>query len=323
MNSPRRAPLSPSPSFKPDPGLRRLRGGPLPRLHSGRENPGFRACGTAAAQHRRAGHGILRPEALTGLDVTDKGLAVRLQGAQKGRIPPVSRIGADPLKLNAPRPLGADHFQKDHRFGFEGPGGFGDFGFGAARGVPAPCLRQVKAALQKRGAAARGQRHEDARLTVVHLAQAAVVLPGHAGRAGPFFTECAFIPYQTAHGGSAQQAVGPAADLGKHFAIVPGRVGNEMLHPLMVAARNGFGDVLKIAVPGFGLHQAAQINARLHGGGGGPGRGATAIGVPVRSGAGPLEPASGDRTLKKFGDTADKSHEASAQREVGRRVIFY
>ena len=90
----------------------------------------------------------------------------------------------------------------------------------------------------------------------------------------------------------------------------------------MIRDGHCFGDILKIAVPRFGLQQSSQINPRvLSRNGGGRRRGG--MGRIRRSRFALTELPPRGRKIKQMPYRVNIVHEASPQLEVGWRVIFY
>ena len=158
-----------------------------------------------------------------------------------------------------------------------------DFCLVTAARVLAPRLGEVEPTFEQGYATSGGQRDEDADLatdrreidsrrlprrgerseSIVHLAQAAVVLTRNTCGAVALFAEAALVADEEALRRAAEDAVGLGADFIEHLGVIPRRVGDEVLNALVIGTGDGLGDVLKVAVAGLRLHEAAQVDARL------------------------------------------------------------
>jgi len=201
---------------------------------------------------------IVQVHPLILVHIGHKALAPAVQAAQKGRLLAIAAIHGDVAIAHATPVSLVHHFQGQLGFGAIDLLRLRDGRLLATLGVRHPGLRQIEASIDQAGHLAPAQGGEDADLAVVHLAEAAIPLPRHAGGGFTLLGEGALI--QDEHRILAtQQGVG----LRRNNALQPGPVhalgGEHVLHGLMIG-RVDFAHAQHVAA--LGLEEAAHVGAK-------------------------------------------------------------
>lgn len=191
------------------------------------------------------------------MHIGHKALAPSIQAAQEGRFLAVATIHGDVAIAHAAPISLVHHFQCQLGFGAIALLRLRDGRLLTPLWVRHPRLRQIQAAINQTGHFSPAQGGEHANLAVVHLAEAAIPLPRHAGGSFTLLGEAAFV--QDEHRiVAAQQGVGIRC----HNSLQPGPVhalgGEHVLHGLMIG-RVDFAHAQHVAA--IGLEQAAHVGA--------------------------------------------------------------
>ena len=234
----------------------------FPGAGGGGTGPGTRGGTASRSRLGRSGLGVGVPDFEVFGHVHEEGFAEVIERIGQPAVVAVDFIAADPLVARTARPRRLHQHQGQLRLGPVDALEDGHFHPLAARLIRRPFRGQKEPEIDQCCAVATSQAGEDADLAVLQLAQPPTILALHADRGVALFHKTRLIQIERRVAMAAQQRIRLARHLRDQRPVVPRRIADELLHPLVVARRHILADAPDVFAPRH-PEQPAQIMPRV------------------------------------------------------------